>query len=666
MAGAERAYRSVLAQAGANSDAEHMLAMTLHQQGRSDEALPWLEKAAQHSSSVSLWTNFSSVLLALGRASEAEALSLRAIALDTTHFGAWLNLGLSLEIQRRFPEAIVALDRALEIEPHAAGARRSLARCHIHAGDPQRGLQLLLPIVAGTDPQADLLRCEAWIACGEHALARDSLRLLADLPPYKDDALLLQADLALCERQSDAACRLLQAVLARDVDNRRATMAITSLRLGRGDVESSLATLADWLARHPDDQHARSAFLVTCQYSARFGAAELLAEHRRWQPVPIDAGPVSEGIEPRTSRPLRVGWVSPRFCNGPVETFFADVLRHLQTVPDLSNVLYMCGSAAPEATAYFRRLAPAWREAAFLSDAQLLQMIRNDDIDVLVDLVGHGPGNRLSVFAARAARVQVSWLDYFCTTGLDAMDYLITDIRLSPLGSDAHFSERLLRLHRGRLCYSPPPGPSPSPAGANSRRLVCLNRFAKLNDAVIALWAQALTLLPDWTLRLKAAGGDDAGIADELRSRFIKHGVAAARIEISGLGPYAAAIDAYQDSAIALDPFPFSGCATTFDALWMGLPVVTWPRDTLASRQSADLLAAIGCDDWIVNDGPAYVAKVVELAKAKDLRRDWREVARTKMLPLTDAKAFATELAQMLVQVHQGAASAESKGVSRT
>lgn len=665
LAGAERAYRSVLARDGANSDAEHMLAMTLHQQGRSDEALPWLEKAAAHSSSVLLWTNFSSVLLALGRASEAEALCLRAHVLDPTHFGAWLNLGLSLEIQRRFPEAIVALDRALQIEPQAAVARRSLARCHVHAGDPQRGLQLLLPFVAGTDPQADLLRSEAWIACGEYALARESLRLLVELPAFRTDALLLQADLALRERRSDVAYRLLEAVLAEDADNRPATMAIASLRLGRGDVESSLATLADWLSGHPDDHHARSAYLVTCQYSARFGAAELLTEHRRWKPVPIDVASPSKRIESRTLRPLRVGWVSPRFCNGPVETFFAEVLRHLQTLPDLSNVLYMCGSAAPEATAYFRQLASAWREAAFLSDAQLMQTIRNDDIDVLVDLVGHGPGNRLSVFAARAAPVQVSWLDYFCTTGLDAMDYLITDIRLNPLGSDAHFSERLLRLHRGRLCYSPPRGPSPSLEGTNSRRLVCLNRFAKLNDAVIALWAQALKLLPDWTLRLKAAGGDDAGIADALRSRFISHGVAAARIEISGLGPYAAAIGAYQDSAIALDPFPFSGCATTFDALWMGLPVVTWPRDTLASRQSADLLGTIGCDDWVVNDGPAYVAKVVELAKAEDLRRDWRKVARTKMRPLTDAEAFAIELAQMLVKVHQGATSAESKGISR-
>jgi predicted O-linked N-acetylglucosamine transferase (SPINDLY family) len=656
LAAAERGYRQVLEQFGDNSDAEHMLAMTLHQQGRSGEAVPWLEKAAAHSGGVSLWTNFATVLLALGRASEAEALCLRASATDPSHFGAWLNLGLSLEIQQRLGDAIAAFDRALALAPGAAAARRALARCHILAGTPERGLQLLRPIIAGGDPQADLLRSEAWVACGQFGEARELLQRLVDLPACEIDALLLQAELALRERRSDVAHSLIQKVLARDADNRRATMGVASLQLSRSDVESSLATLADWLTRHPSDRDARSAYLVTCQYSERFDAAALLTEHRRWQPAAIDAVPVSPRLDRApASRPVRVGWISPRFCHGPVETFFAEVLKHLQTCPDLSNILYMCGSAAPGATEYFRQIAPQWREAAFLSDAQLHHLIRDDDIDVLVDLVGHGPGNRLSVFAARAAPVQVSWLDYFCTTGLDAMDYLITDTRLSPPGSEAHFSERLLRLRRGRLCYTPPPAPPNSLTAAGSRRLVCLNRFGKLNEAVIALWADALKRLPDWSLRLKAAGGDDSGIAGALRSRFVGHGIASPRVEISGLGPYAEAIEAYQDSAIALDPFPFSGCATTFDALWMGLPVVTWPRDTLASRQSADLLGTIGCDDWIVDDGPGYVAKVVELAGAEEFRREWRQVAREKIGPaLTDAAAFAGELAQTLIRACGG------------
>lgn len=652
-AAAERGYRQVLEQFGDNSDVEHMLAMTLHQQGRSDEAVPWLEKAAAHSGGVSLWTNFATVLLALGRVSEAEALCLRATATDPSHFGAWLNLGLSLEIQLRLHDAIAALDRALALAPDSALARRTLVRCHIHAGAPERGLELLRPVIAGKDPQADLLRCEALVACGQLGEARELLRRLVDLPACEIDALLLQADLALHEHRSEVAFSLVQKVLARDADNRRATMGVASLQLSLSDVESSLGTLADWLTRHPADRDARSAYLVTCQYSERFDAAALLTEHRRWQPAAIDVAAVSPRRHPApASRTVRVGWVSPRFCHGPVETFFAEVLKHLQTCPDLSNILYMCGSAAPGATGYFRQIAPEWREAAFLSDAQLYHLIRNDNIDVLVDLVGHGPGNRLSVFAARAAPVQVSWLDYFCTTGLDAMDYLITDMRLSPPGSEVHFSERLLRLRRGRLCYTPPPAPPNSLTAAGSRRLVCLNRLAKLNQAVIALWAGVLKRLPDWTLRLKAAGGDDSGIADALRTRFVAHGIASPRVEISGLGTYAAAIEAYQDSAIALDPFPFSGCATTFDALWMGLPVVTWPRDTLASRQSADLLGTIGCDDWIVDDGPAYVAKVIELAGAEDFRRDWRQVAREKIRPaLTDSEAFAAEMAQTLVRI---------------
>jgi predicted O-linked N-acetylglucosamine transferase (SPINDLY family) len=628
LADAERAYRRLIDDGGASGDAEHMLGLVLHQLGRSEEALDWLERARLHGGSLPLWVNLASALLALGRAAEAESYSLQALSADPSHAGANLNLGLAREAQRRYPEAIDALERAVAADPLNRAALRAL------------GL--------GDDARVDLLRCEAWIASGMIETAFPVLARLTGIPAYEGQARWLMALAALRERRSDDAIVLLRSVAERHPDHRMAALKLASVELARGDVETALAGIDRWLERHPDDREARSAHLIACQYSRRYDAAALLAEHRRWKPDPAKGSRAGARPHARPRTPGRIGWVSPRFCHGPVEVFFADVLTAMRRDATFEHTLYMTAPAPPETTKRFRRIGATWRDAAYATDGALLDRVREDRIDILVDLAGAGPDNRLAVFAARAAPLQVSWLDYFCTTGLGEIDYLITDDYLAPADSDAHYSEALLRLTPGRLCYTPPPAPAPSTEGVEARRLVCLNRFSKINDDVAAAWSAALLRLPGWSLRLKGTGGDDAGVANALRRRFAAHGVDPKRLDISGEGPYAEAIDAYGDTAVALDPFPFSGCATSFDALWMGLPVVTLPLDTMASRQTGSILSAIGREDWIADDVGTYVDAIVDVARDEDGRRRWRAAARERMRPLTDARSFAREFTAAL------------------
>jgi len=648
LADAERAYRRLIGEGRASGDAEHMLGLVLHQQGRSEEALGWLERARRHGEGIPLWVNLASTLLALGRAPEAESLALRALSADPAHAGAMLNLGLAREAQRRYPEAIEALQRAVAAAPRNRAALRALARCHLRTGDAGKALAALSGVGAGEDARVDLLRCEAWIASGAIETALPVLARLAGVAEYEAQAQWLMALAAHHDRRSDDAIVLLRSVAERHPDHRMAALKLASVELARGDVETALARIDRWLERHPDDREARSAHLVACQYSRRYDAAALLAEHRRWRPDPAKGSPAAAAPHARRQRPARIGWVSPRFCHGPVEVFFAEVLEAMCGDATFEHVLYMTAPASPATTGRFRRIGASWRDAAFSTDDALLDQVREDRIDILVDLAGAGPDNRLAVFAARAAPLQVSWLDYFCTTGLGEIDYLVTDDYLAPPGSEAFYSESLLRLARGRLCYTPPPARAPSAEGVEARRLVCLNRFSKVNDEVAAAWSAALLRLPGWSLRLKGTGGDDAGVANALRRRFAAHGVDPERLDISGEGPYAEAIDAYRDAAVALDPFPFSGCATSFDALWMGLPVVTLPLDTMASRQTGSLLSAIGREDWIADDVGAYVDAIVDVARDVDGRREWRAVARERMRPLTDARAFARELTEAL------------------
>lgn len=645
---AERAYRRLIGEGGASGDAEHMLGLVLHQLGRSEEALGWLERARRHGEGIPLWVNLASTLLALGRAANAESLALRALSADPTHAGATLNLGLALEAQRRYPEAIEALARAVAAAPHNRVAVRALARCHLRTGDARQALDRLSGIDIGEDASVDLLRCEAWIASGAVEPAIPVLERCAGLPGYEAQANWLIALAALHERRSDDAIAVLRSVAERYPDHRMTALKLASLALARGDVDAALDRLDRWLARHPDDREARSAHLIACQYSRRYDATALLVEHRRWKPDPATGSAPGAVPRQRPERPMRIGWMSPRFCHGPVEVFFAEVLKAMCGEARFEHVLYMTAPAPRATTERFRRIGATWRDAAYATDSALLDRVGEDRIDILVDLAGAGPDNRLAVFAARAAPLQVTWLDYFCTTGLEEIDYLITDGYLAPAGSEAFYSETTLRLAAGRLCYTPPPAPEPSTEGVEARRLVSLNRFSKINDEVAAAWAAALLRLPGWTLRLKGTGGDDAGVANALRRRFTTHGVDPTRIEVSGPGPYAEAIDAYRDAAVALDPFPFSGCATSFDALWMGLPVVTRPLDTMASRQTGALLTAIGREDWIADDTGAYVDTIVDVACNVEGRRAWRAVARERMRHLTDARAFARELTAAL------------------
>ena len=185
--------------------------------------------------------------------------------------------------------------------------------------------------------------------------------------------------------------------------------------------------------------------------------------------------------------------------------------------------------------------------------------------------------------------------------------------------------------------------------GVASQRLVSLNRFSKIGDSVVAVWSEILRALPAWTLMLKASGGDDRDLPTLFRTRFAAPGIAPERVEVEGSGTYAMAMHTYQNAAIALDPFPFTGCATTCDALWMGLPVITWPHETIASRQSASLLEAAGKPEWIAADADDYVAIAVRLALDDAARRDWRAQARQRLRPaLCDARRLAQELIDAL------------------
>ena len=649
---AEQAYRALLARRGEYADAEHMLGLILHAQKRSAEALPWFERAGARRSSPKLWVNHAAALLALGKAVEAAELCGRAIAAEPAHFGAWLNLGMAEEILGNRAEATAALETALRIVPDQPAALRALARSQLRGGAPQAALQTLLKFVVGTDPEADLIRCEAWIESGDEGSATATLADLVSIDPVRARALILQARIAM-RRSNEEARALFEQALALDPENEEANARFAFLSIGAGELEFGLDKLRRWIAVHPDDWNAANVYLFACMNSPRIDAAASLAEHLRLRPMPALAPAWPARWRQRPGK-LRIGWLSAQYAGGLLRTFFQNVYREMAARNDeVEHVFYAlrdpAGNTAVDA---------AWgRECQYvgnLGDSRLVERIRADGLDVLVDMVGRAKGNRLAALAARVAPVQVAWFDAINPSGIEAMDYLITDPRLSPPGAEVYFSEKLLRLPYGRLAYNPPIAPLLETGEVGSKTFVSFNRFAKLNDEVVEVWAAILCELPDWNLLLKADGGGDASLVAALHARFGQHAIEPERIVIDGYGAYGEMMEVYANSAIALDPFPFSGCATTCDALWMGLPVVTLPGDTLASRQTASLLAVLGKDAWIAQDADSYVSKTVALACDEAARRDWRRQARDRVVPaLCDARRLGEELLQALRAVAQ-------------
>lgn len=332
---------------------------------------------------------------------------------------------------------------------------------------------------------------------------------------------------------------------------------------------------------------------------------------------------------------LKIGYVSPDMRDHSVAFFIEPIFA----AHDRNAVDVYCYSTARRSDAVTKRLATLvehWRNCTPLSDQALAELIRNDGIDVLVDLAGHTLGNRLVVFAMRAAPVQVTWLGYANTTGLKAMDFRLTDVVSDPPGADAFYTERLVRLPHGFLCYRPP-NDAPTPVPPPQQRpfaLASFNAVPKCSEGCIAAWAAILRRLPAARLRLKSFDLANSLAKQRLQAAFTSHGIALDRIELMSLIPNRREhLAAYHDVDLALDTFPYNGTTTTCEALWMGVPVLTLRGETHAGRVGASLLKQVGLEALIADNTQAYVEMAVTLADEanRSQRANWRSNLRTRM-----------------------------------
>jgi predicted O-linked N-acetylglucosamine transferase (SPINDLY family) len=355
--------------------------------------------------------------------------------------------------------------------------------------------------------------------------------------------------------------------------------------------------------------------------------------------------------------------MSPDFRRHSVAYFFEPLLAH----HDKSRFDIHCYANFPsedEVTFRLQSLAGHWRNIYGMKDKDVADIVRRDGIDILVDLSGHTGGNRLRVFALKPAPVQVTYLGYPDTTGLKTIDYRFTDAEADPPGlTERYHSEKLVRLPSGFLCYRPPdraPEVQPLPAAARNGHVTfaCFNNFPKLSPQILRVWARILASLPTARLLVKSLALADAESQQYARDYFIGHGLPIERIVMLPRdGSSYDHLRRYGEADIALDVYPYAGTTTTFEALFMGLPVVSLRGRAHVSRVGGSILTRVGAADWVCDDEEAYVARALDLAgdvgRLGELRRSLRQ--RLLASPLCDGAAFARQVEEAYLRMWEQA-----------
>lgn len=426
----------------------------------------------------------------------------------------------------------------------------------------------------------------------------------------------------------------------------------------QGAFGEAIACFRQALERRPDYRAALSNLdnaLFDMHFADRYGNESTLDAARLFARYVEPARPRTDFANVRDpERRLRVGYVSPDFRNHGVSYFFHGVIANLDPV-EVEAYCYSNSTVDDDMTARIRTAASGFRTIAGLSDADADTAIQSDRIDILVDLAGHTAGNRLSLFARRPAPVQMLTQGYLDTSGLTAMDYFVTDRWVVPPEDETSFTEKILRLPNAHFCFAPSGLDIPVTArpGGQPLTLGSFNNWNKVSDETIALWARVMAEIPDCRLFLKSGRFDDPVLRRETIERLEKHGVGESRLLVEGFTTREELLAAYNRVDIGLDPFPYNGCTTTIEALWMGVPVVALRGKRSVARASEAILTVVGRPDLVAPDADAYVAIVKALAADRKALDEMHGALRamTERSPICDCRQFARDTVQLYRQM---------------
>lgn len=619
-----------------DADAHSILGMAQQHLGNLDEAIASYRQAIRLApNNVQIHCNLGSALQAINNRDEAEACYRRAITLKPGYAKAHANLGSLLLERRCLPEAASSFRHALTGIPEDAEALLGLGiSLYMQHKLPDAEIQFRKLKARNPDSiTPDLYLGQIFQHQGKYSEAEAIFRHALQLEPDNIDTLVQ----------------------------------LFALQYNMGEIDQSLASVEHVLRLDPNHAIAAGYRLFIVAYLALLSPSEYLREARRWENIALTDNEREAAHQQRFIRPpaegrrLRIGYISGDYRQHAVSHFIERIFAS-HNRERIELFAYSTHFHRDSISDRLEALVEHWIPSAALSNDELHSHIANDQIDILIDLSGYTPHNRLEVFAKRAAPVQAHYLGYFASTGLTEMDYWIGDTILTPPATDAHFSEQVWRLPRTWVCYdaqdnAPIPDWHPDPAG--TIWLGSFNNPNKLTPETLALWARILLALPEAKLLLKAGQLSIPGFRKRIMETMQSYGIIPERIELQGsqITPdWPNHMAYYNRLDIALDPIgAMGGGTTTCDALWMGVPVITLAGNRMTSRMSASMLDAVSHPEWIAESEEDYIDKVVSLARDVGLRSALRPAQRDRMAssPLCDAHGMAVALEEAYVAMFE-------------
>ena len=540
----------------------------------------------------------------------------RALKFGPKDTSILFNYGVAQASAGHNAEAIASFSEVLKQDPHHLGAATRLGVAHRMLGEEEQAIEHYEAFVDTCPGQANI----------HHALGQCYTLTKSPSQALKHFQIAFE--------------------LAPNLGGLKNNLAIALHNTGES--QQALELLTDLVEAFPSNLRGHSNRCLTAHYSSTLSDEELHTLHLSAGQAIAHELPVRFQDFPQTPDPqrrLRVGFVSPDFRAHPVGWFLRPLLQHRDPT-SWECYCYSDVSQSDALTTQLQSMTDHFHDVARKSDSHIVETIRQDQIDILIDLAGHTANNRLRVFAHKPAPVQASGMGYVNTTGLSAMDYLISDHHQTPEGVDELYTETLTRLPNGYITYAAPdyiPDVNALPALQKGHlTLGCMNRLAKLTPETLKLWGDLLEAIPDATLLLQTNGLEDPQLAGQLLQRLTTEGISPERVTLKGSAPHQDFLGAYHSVDIALDPLPYSGGLITCEALWMGVPVVTLKGARFASLHSTSHLRNVGLPEWVADSPQQYIDLVKDWARRlpelSTLRAGLR--AKAKASPLGDGAQY--------------------------
>ncbi|MCO7229520.1 TDP-N-acetylfucosamine:lipid II N-acetylfucosaminyltransferase [Halomonas sp. CnH100-B] len=562
----------------------------------------------------------------------------------------------------RMREASDAMATSCSLLPHQnTKASIKYAQYLLLAGFAEEALKVLLPLHK-YEPRN--VKVWTWTSRAYHVLGRiehalDANDKACDISPNDPEALLWRSRIMdQAKRPTEArkaAVKLKRIAPARlGVSNH-----IASLDLREGLYESAEQHFNDEL-RLQDNSSVATNLLVAKHYNPTYTVDDIYKAAREWQNKYVNSDLVNRASTKKYSnKRVRIGLLSGSFRIHPVGQMILPALQNLDN-RELELFAYSTNQTTDNLTQRIKKCVNKWIDVAGLNEDELDNQIRQDRIDILIDLNGGGEGSRYQVISREPAPLIVKWVGMLInTTGLDCFDYLLSDGIETPFNVDKLYTEKLIRLPDDYVCYHIPdyiPDVNGLPALKNGYiTFGCLNNPAKLSPPLIKEWADLLKEIPNSKLLLRGIQFEGEEFCKRMESRFFEHGIDRDRLILQGPARHQEFLTTYQSIDIALDTWPYSGGLTTCEALAMGVPVVTCVGPTFAGRHSATHLANAGLPELVTDNWEDFRKRAKELASDLPNLAVIRAALRTilKESPVCDGARFAKNFTKAMRGIWQ-------------